>query len=508
MPKKQPSRLTAAGSVVALVAATGMISAYQDNQNTYLLHAVAARGGPLVADRLARTPDPTPVFTSIARGAMAIAGEPWGLYVLWVAAAAAFFAALLWAAAPLLGTRRAVVGWTAIVAVLAGPLVGDVLSSLTSAHVAGLKASGSLLGGVAEQYALGQYLQPSAAGVLLVLATVAAVRHRDQPLWIATLFVAGIIHPTYLVTAWVLAGGLAFAWMLEASGWRNRARVVVQVGVIGLIASVPGIVLNRAPLWAARGRGAARANEILADRRLPHHANPGRWFEPATLVLLVVVVTILVLARRHPNRAIRDLSAGLLGVAAVSAVLTIVAILANDPGLRLLFPWRASIVVVPLAFALGAGLLVERARGTREVVAMAAAVVTVALVAAGVARTANDLRHPVTDGALIQTIRANPPSGEGVVPVDEEDLRLNVGYPIYVDFKSHPFEPAAVLSWWGRVGDARRAELNAAALCDVVDGHHEGWVVARPPIAEQAQRTCLEGWKPLAAGPYTYLRRP
>ncbi|MFN8019575.1 MAG: hypothetical protein U0P45_15845 [Acidimicrobiales bacterium] len=333
-----------------------------------------------------------------------------------------------------------------------------------------------------------------------------AVRHPDQPWWIAALFVAGIIHPTYLVTAWVLAGGLALARAAGVVGWAGRAKAVAQVAGVAVVASIPGVVANRSPLRAARGAGSGRANEILADFRLPHHANPGHWFEPATAVLLVVVVLLLVLARRHGGTEARALADAMLATAGLSLVLSLLAIVADDPGIRLLFPWRASIVVVPVAFALGAALLAARAR-VGELVAV---VLVAGLAVSGVARTADSIRHPVTDDGVVAVVRAHPPEGEGLVSPAEEDLRLNGGHPIYGDFKNHPFAPAAVIAWWQRYRESERAMDSPEELCRLVEAHHEGWVVAPSFVVKDARGRCLQGWVPLAV-PGTdlvYLRRP
>lgn len=492
------------GAVAALVAATGMVSAYQGNQNTYLLHAVADLGGPLRADRVVRSPDPTPVFTAVARAALEVTGGPVGLYVLWVAAAALFFWALWWAASPLLGERRALAVWTGAMALLTAPLLGQVVSSFTDAHLGGFTAPGALLGGVAEQYALGLYLQPSVAGVLLVGAAVATVRHRSDPRWVASLFLAGVIHPTYLVTGWVVAGGVALAQAAVRTGWRDRARALATVVAVGLVASVPGALANLGPLRAARGPGAAQADEILAVHRLPHHADPGRWLEPATLVVIVVVLALLLWVRRRSEGDVRALAEAMLATALLAGMLTVPAAVLDDPSLRLLFPWRASIVVVPIAFSLAVGMVARRVPSA-AVVALA---VVVPLALAGVVRTADSVRHPVTEDRLVAAIRAHPPAGEGLIPVGQEDVRLNAGHPVYADFKNHPLAPAAVIAWWDRYREAAAAQGDPAALCALVERHHEGWVVAPAPVVRAARRHCLSGWDGIAVGSWVYARRP
>src|SRR5579883_3127440 len=62
-----PARMAALVlSAVAFAAAYGQAPLYYSNQNQYFLHGLAAAGdGQLRADWLARTADPTPVFSGL-----------------------------------------------------------------------------------------------------------------------------------------------------------------------------------------------------------------------------------------------------------------------------------------------------------------------------------------------------------------------------------------------------------------------------------------------------------
>ncbi|HEU5152568.1 MAG TPA: hypothetical protein VFU19_18915 [Iamia sp.] len=505
--------LALAGLVLAATQAP--ITAYSQNQSTYLVRAVAATTAPeLRADRLVRSTDPTPVFTLVSRGLIALADGPFLLYGVWLLAGVAFFAALRLAVVEGDGgPPAALLAWTAVVAVVGGSGL-DLLDDTVLA---------SPLQGVAGQYALGPVLQPSTAGVLLVVAVARAARRGLDRTAVVALFAAALIHPSYLAAAWVVLAAAAIAEVARGGG---AVAPVVRPVVAGVVASVGVVLANITSYAGSLDPAADEANRVLAEQRIPHHALPSVWIDARAVVVLVVVLGAAALARRSASAQERWVGTFLLAGAALVVVATGVVGAIGSPTLLLSFPWRASVCLVPLATSLlaarAAGALTRAlssasAVGPRIVVAVA--VVLVALSASsGLDRTQASVEHSPADGALVVALRDREVTGEGLIPTGRvvgsatqvvDDVRINAGLPVFVDLKNNPNEPAAVLAWRDRLDEADAALSDPDRLCALLDRHDLAWAAVPPDLATEARARCLPTtWSATPAGDLTLLTAP
>jgi hypothetical protein len=432
------------------------------NQNQYLLHGAAlADYGHLAHDWLATTRDPTPVFSLLVAAAYRV--EPGLLQVAYFALLMGYFLAarsLVGAVPSFPDTRAARIGFAAL---------------FTAAHAAVLRwASVELFGvdypwyfqaGLAAQYLLGPGIQPSAFGVLLLVAAAAFAHGRTAPAC-ALAALTCWFHSTYLLPAALLVLG----FVLEALR-QHRVRTALAGAAVALVVVAP-VVAFTGWRFDAFGSDAARAAHILARVRIPHHCLPERWFDAVAGLQLAWIALGLYFVRRFPfGRA--------LAVAAVGgAVLTVVEFATQSDGLALLFPWRISVLLVPVATAAISARLLSLARPGNWL-AWCGAGVLVALVVGGVVVTADGLGYRMADEReLTDYVRAAaraddvyllpvtfPAVGSGrgsvsntfskpgtsQIPVDLQRFRLLTGARTYVDFKSVPYAPAEVLEWEGRM---------------------------------------------------------
>jgi hypothetical protein len=479
---------------------------YYSNQNQYLLHGAAlAHHGHLANDWLATTRDPTPLFSFLVAGAYSV--HPWLLQPAYFALLVGYFLAARWLVAVVPGfpdTRAARVAFAAL---------------FTAAHAAVLRwASVELIGvdypwyfqaGVAAQYLLGPGLQPSAFGVLL-LGAVAAFAH-DRPV-LACVLAAGAcwFHSTYLLPAGLLVGGFLFDLVCA-----RRYRTSLRAGAIALAMVVPVVAYT---VWRFDpfGPDAAYAANVLARVRIPHHCVPARWFDVVAGLQLAWVVLGLALARRTAfGRALVVAAAG-------GAALTALQLATESDALALLFPWRISVLLVPVATAvIIAKALTWKPPGTwGERVAVG---VLVTLVAGGAVVTACGLGYRTADEhELYDYVRATakptdvclvpvefpavgtgrgavsntfvPPrakSDTNQIPVDLQRFRLMTGACLYVDFKSVPYAPAEVREWDRRMVLA--SELTAKGTWNAPGRHQQ--------LKEEGiTRVVWPRSKPLAAG--------
>jgi hypothetical protein len=328
---------------------------------------------------------------------------------------------------------------------------------------------------LAGQYLLGPGLQPSAFGVLLVASLAEYVRGR--PLIAAFLAaLAADIHATYLLPAALLTVGYFIGL-----GREGRKAAALAVCGIALVVAAPIMLYVGLQLHDGGPKMNGSAEYILAHVRIPHHTQIARWLDWIAVAQVAWIVVGLVLLRK--TRLFVPLGVA----AAIALVLTLQQSFTGSDTLALLFPWRLSVVLVPLATALVAVKLAERDRDNRLVAGLAFLLFLVQaaggaiVMALGLGYQMNEVEMPMLrhirehagpdDVYLIPTKWPAPTAKRGIesftftpaprpgsqgIPVDLQRFRLATGAAIYVDFKSVPYATKEVLEWQRRMQQAER----------------------------------------------------
>jgi Domain of unknown function (DUF6798) len=454
----------------AFAAAYGVGALLTENQNSYLLHAGArAYWGRLARDWTARTADPFPVFTSLA--------IPFLHSKTLVALGGAQLLAIAVYAWALAGIVRATFEWrdtdpalaTTGFALLA---CHSRLLASASMRTTGVDARALLVDGVAGQYLLGRVLQPSVAGVFLLVSIYAFLRGRPFAAVVCS-SLAATMHATYLPSAALLT--LSYAAISARRGDRGRALAMAGAS-LALVA--PAAVYAATTFRPTDAETFQRAAYILADDRIALHARVATWFGGAAIFKVAVCACALWVVRR---RLIFRLlwPAFLVGVVA-----TLLLAVFPNPVFALQFPWRVSVWLVPISTALLAASAVDRVRRRRglamERLRRPALVFASLLVAYGIAGSVREARavgrRP--DAPLLAYVASAASNGDVyLIPPDMEDFRLRTRTPIVVDAKTHPFKDMEVLQWSERLqrsrafyadagGNARCGRLRAIAQQD------------------------------------------
>jgi hypothetical protein len=463
-----PARLVEALLLAAAFAVAHTQSPlYYSNQNQYLLHGAALAGhGHLAHDWLANTRDPTPLFSLLV--AVAFRANVWLLQPAYFLLLMGYFLAARRLVAAVPGfpdTRAARVAFAALFTAAHAAIL-----RWASVQVAGVDYPWYFQAGLAAQYMLGPGIQPSAFGVLL-LAAVAEFAHGKPERACALAALACLFHSTYLLPAALVVVGI----LVELARARQY-RAALAAGGVALAVAVPVVAYA---LWrfSPFDPHAEESLHVLADVRIPHHTKPARWFDGIAALQLVWIALGLYFVRREPFG--RALAVAALG----GAILTAVQIATGSDALALAFPWRISVLLVPVATAvISAKLLARKPPGkvgewlsVAGLLALAAGGVVVMACGLGY-RTADErelydrVRAAATAGDVyllpvqwpkvgsgrgaVSNTFAPPPRAKAdtnQIPVDLQRFRLATGARVYVDFKSVPYAAEEVLEWRRRM---------------------------------------------------------
>lgn len=438
---------------------------YDGNYNTYLLHGLGEAGhGSLGADWMVSTRDPFPLVSAIVAATYRL-GSPALFYGYHAALLGVYLLSILQIAA----TAFDFEAWSprGVTFVGIAVLVHSAMFRALVKAVSGGDWGWYLQSGLAMQYLLGFVFQPSLFGVLLVASLAAFLRGRDR-MALALGAAAVAAHFSYCLTfvALALAYGIVRWRDARARGSEAGLRIAARVWLLGLALLVPimAVVLVRfAPADAAARE---RAQAILVDIRIPHHTLVRRWVHPSMWIQLPLVSLGVLVARRSRVAIV------MLTLAAVALALTLAQVATESRGLALLFPWRISIVLVPLATSLLVGRLVAAAPAGRWGRASAGVFAAVALAAAafGGVTTWRQMKDYATDPALpmMAYVKAHASAADlYVVPTDMQRFRLETGTRTFADWKSHPYRDREVLEWYRRIEAARALQSSQGdALCE------------------------------------------
>jgi hypothetical protein len=436
---------------VSFAFAYGQFPLYKGNYNTYLLHGFAwARRGLLAHDWLARTLDPFPVFSALIAIPAALDWR-WFFYVGHGVLLGVYLYAAVHIVKGVSGVQRPT-STPLLAFVIALPQVWAGRDAVSYAFNGDW--AWCLQAGVAGQYVVGHMFQPSLFGVLCVASLAAFANRRDRTALVVAA-AAVLMHFSYLITVLGLISGYSLTRWREMSDTRAALRYFAYGLILCVTVSLP--TLRFLPTDAATSAEAAR---ILTDVRLPHHALPERWLSQPCLLWVqcpLVVLGVMVAWRTRLRWAV-------LMLLALGAGLLVTQILTDSRQLALLFPWRISATLVPVAFSLVVGAL-SRPLWARPPSRYAVAFgVAVAVLSAGhgYSHTLDELKAYDRDPsvAMLSAARAMAtPETLFAIPTNMERFRLETGARVFIDYKAHPYQDVEVIEW-----DAR------LSLADELDG--------------------------------------
>ncbi|MEN9672267.1 MAG: hypothetical protein RL553_532 [Planctomycetota bacterium] len=448
---------------------------YYSNQNQYFLHGFTkAKLGYLEKDWLGNTTDPAPLFSGLVCLSITWINE--NIFYLYYAMLQGVFLSCAW----IIFHRKAKaisfdVGHYALFSAIF-ILINSAALRWASYRLFGHDYPWFFQSGVAGQYILGAMFQPSNFGVFLLLGLSLFLIEKHIS---ATVFtcLAGILHTTYLLGGAFIILGFQLYLVLD-----GKIKKAILIGILALLLVTPSVFYAAGNFQPSSSEGFKEAQEFLVKFRLPHHCLPGLWLDwIACLQIVWIMFSIFLLKKQKELTVI--LVPFLLG-----ALLTILQVVTQSNTLALLFPWRISSVLVPLATMIILSELLTYCNPfiSRLKPFVPSVILSIILALLGIAipvfkagfvikenengilahiktnKTINDLYLlPVNVPNLASTTRGSlssdfKPIGKKttdtrIVPIDMQRFRLYAQAPLYIDFKAIPYKDADVLDWHRRL---------------------------------------------------------
>jgi hypothetical protein len=428
---------------------------YSTNQNTYFVHGLAnAQVGFLNLDWISKTIDPCPVFSALVSLTIQVLGEN-AFYFFYIAILAIYGYSILGIACDIFGvngTSAKYLTYFALLTILDSGLLVHLLSKLPGfwPFAPIFESNGLLTRGVAGQSILGEIFQPAVFGVFLVLSILFFLREKPF-IAIVCLAIATTFHSTYLLSSAVLTCTYMAIILVKSKDYRKA----LFLGATSLLLIAPSLLYVYLNFRPTTPDMFARAQSILVDYRIPHHAVVAKWFGMSAVFQIMVVVLSIYLVRHTRIFPI------LLTAFLASVLLTVTQLLTGNKSLALLFPWRISTFLVPIASSLilakmvSIGFQILNKRPSKFVRSFRTVILAVILLLSylGIRQTITLLNSPRAGlTASARFIASTYQSGHlYLIPPDMELFRLAARVPIFVDYKSHPFKDTEVIEWFNRV---------------------------------------------------------
>jgi hypothetical protein len=418
---------------------------YYDNQTTKFLHGLAQAGyGFLANDWLANTIDPLPAFTFLVRMTYFYLNQYafyfyyiiiFGIYVYSITGIVSFIFNIN-------SNKLKYLAFLAIIIVLHCVNIEIKFLDLDTAL--------DIHYGLAEQYVLGPYFQPSNFGVFIIFS-IYRFLHRNYFLAVACLALAATFHPTYLMGAGIIC--LTYGIII----YKNEANILKVLSV----EAVAGVLLlpvfsymyfqfrpTSAELWA-------KSQYIIVQLRIPHHSIPLIFLSKPSAYLQIFLIALALYLIRN-TKIFNILFIPFL----IIVTLTVVQIFYPNNTIAFIAPWRLSAILVPIATSIIIAWFVDylfdrhiQAKHKKSI--MAASLATISMVF--LVSLSNQIQMFAAQDKsipMLNYVKETTQRGDlYLVPNKNKELRkfrLYTGAPILINFKSHPYKDVEVIEWYRR----------------------------------------------------------
>ena len=433
---------------LAFVLSVTIAPLYTNNQNSYFFHGLARSNyGHLREDFLFSTSDPFPLFSLIIQFTNTFSAE-FLIYIFHAILLVIYFVSLTRFSNNINGfkTNRTYELFISLTLILThSASSGYISTKLFNSNIPKI-----LYEGVAGQTLINPEFQPSTFGILCISSIFLYTKNRTL-LSLFLLSISSWIHPSYIpISLLILMAYVIHIYSIKKCRINSLKIVLLGALLIGMPA-----VWHFWRLGSENIDTMKLAAEILVVHRIPHHAQIASWLGPSVILKIVICITAIIITRKNTLGF-------LLSFLLLSGIgLTCIQYITDNHRLALLFPWRISVVIVPISFAVIIGylipVLIQRlcTNFPKPVkyypyllfcMVISCAIVGLLYMFVRVEKT-NDLPF---HNALEFSKDYSRSGNLYMIPPNLMDFRLHTGNPVFVDDKTHPFRPKEIVQWYER----------------------------------------------------------
>ena len=457
----QLSAVLLIGACLLFAGAYSQLPLFYNNQNTHFAWGLANAGfGHLSSDWYAQQTEHIPVFSALV-SLVQLLDSHWIFYVLHGVLAAVYALSLFSIASstfPSISGTLPLSIFFSILTLLHSPWIGNVYVNYVPDWTwvpSRLQTLAFLsTNGVAGQYILGPFLQPSAFGVLLITSLALFLHKKKIAAVMCAVFTATIETP-YILHAALLTGSF-MVFLLS----KKDARSAVKVGGLALLLILPIVLYLVFTFHSTSSSATSTALSILFDERIPHHLKISYWFSQRTCIQLIIMFAGLVL-----SYMCKRLFVILAFCTICSFGLSLIQFMSGNLFLALLTPWRPFTWLIPVSTALVVGLFslitaniisafpAERIGRWVGTTFISLSVVFLAgMFFMGMTRTIAGVRTDSDRETVVSYAKKHSSKDQTyLITLRFEQFRLASGVPIFVDWKSVPFKDSELMEWYERV---------------------------------------------------------
>lgn len=313
----------------------------------------------------------------------------------------------------------------------------------------------SFFTGVAGQYVIDEGYQPASFGVLFFIGYYFFLKNKNF-LCVFFICLSASFHPTYILHSGFFIMGILVYFLIK-----KKYSLILNISFyyIFLIAPITiFIILN----FLNIDQGSKLLGQEILLNRIPHHANIHQWLSYKDGIFLGVYFLMLFLTRKNLKFFIPLMVFGFCSI-----FLSLIQFFINSPSLALAFPWRTSVFISPISSMICLSFLINKIAKDNKLFKSLSLFFFVTLFCLFFykshfiknlnAKFQNDL-------LLVKKIKNKYDIIDVIlIPVRLDFIRMNLGIPIFIDWKHHAFKYNEVISWKSRV-DLASEFYNAKSL--------------------------------------------
>ena len=301
----------------------------------------------------------------------------------------------------------------------------------------------SLFGGVAGQDIINEGYQPASYGVLFFVGIYFFLINKN---FYSILFIslAASFHPTYVLHSGFLLFGILIYYILK-----KEYASFIKLSVIYFILILPitsYIIFN---FFLIDNELIVDGQKILIERAV-HHAVIENWFSYKDILSILTYLLSLVLIFRKKRFFIPFLFFGM-----TSIIFSLIQFFTDSNTLALSFPWRSSVFLIPISTMIIISYLLENfldKKKNLKIFSLVLIFFSVSFFSLKNHFVENLNENFYKKLELSKKIRESYNSIDRLlIPINLENIRMNTGIPIFVDWKHPPFKYNEIIAWKERM---------------------------------------------------------